>query len=146
MYNAVQRYNKMYNILFFIMSLTSLFSGAQPFILPRIVKQNMKIILNDKPLGNISNDKICNECKYFISDEKHCKLFYSVDLVNGREYDRAINVRKSNNKCGVDGKYFEQNKVLFLRKLGDIISAWYPLIITGSYVILYVFILNYKYK
>jgi hypothetical protein len=132
----------MRNIIFFLVTITSLFSSAQPFIPPRIVNQNKLPNIIETRLS----DKICSECKNFIVNEKKCKLFYKVDLVNGREYDKAIDVRKSNIKCGIDGSYYEKNKFLFIKELQNILSEWYPLIITCSYVILYVFILNYKYK
>ena len=137
----------MRNIFFFIVTLTSLFSSAQPFISPRFVNQNKLSTLSERPKGDIiTHDRICNECKYFIANEKKCKLFYNVDLVDGREYDRAVDVRKSNNKCGIDGIYFKRNKFLFVKEALDILTTWYPLFFTCAYVILYVFILNYKYK
>jgi hypothetical protein len=130
----------MHNIIFFIVTITSLFSSAQPFIPPRIVNKNK--FSNSKQF----QDRICSECKHFIADEKKCGLFYTVDLVDGRQYDKAIEVRKSNNKCGVEGKYYEKNMFILVKKIRDIFYENYPIIITCSYVILYVFILNYKYK
>lgn len=135
----------MRNIIFFLVTITSLFSSAQPFMPPRIIKQK-ETRLSEKPFQDISKDKICNECKYFIKDGRKCKLFYNVDLVEGKEYDRALEVRKSNNKCGVEGVYYKKNKFVFVKKIGDILYENYPIIITCSYVILYFFILNYKYK
>lgn len=135
----------MRNIIFFLVTITSLFSSAQPFMPPRIIKQK-ETQLSEKPFQDISKDKICNECKYFIKDGRKCKLFYNVDLVEGNEYDRALEVRKSNNKCGVEAKYYEKNKFIFVKKIGDTFYENYPIIITCSYLILYLFILNYKYK
>jgi hypothetical protein len=120
-------------------TITSLFSSAQPFIPQRIVKQK-ETQLSERPFQEISKERICSECKYFLKDGKKCKLFYNIDLVEGKEYDKASEVRKSNNKCGRDGKYYAKNKI------GDVIYENYPWILTGSYVILYLFILNYKYK
>lgn len=141
----------MRNIIFFLVTITSLFSSAQPFIPPRIINQNKfpinkETLLSEKPFQDISKDKICNECKYFIKDGRKCKLFYNVDLVEGKEYNRAIELRRSNDKCGVEGKYYEKNKFIFVKKMGDTFYENYPIIITCSYVILYFFILNYKYK
>jgi hypothetical protein len=51
-------------------------------------------------------------------------------------------VRKINNKCGLEGKYYEKNKFIFVNKIGDTFYENYPIIITCSYVILYFFILN----
>jgi len=136
------------NIYFFLVTITSLFSSAQPFVPPRFVNQNKlsRLCERIRPKKDITTERICNECKYFITNEKKCSLFYNVDLVNGIEYDRAVDVRRSNNKCGVDGIYFEKNKFIFVKDILNILSIWYPLIFTCSYVILYVFILNYKYK
>ena len=130
----------MFNILFFLVSITSLFSTTQPFR----VKQTT-FLTKETKLGDIP-DNICNECKYFITDEKKCKLFYTIDLVNGKEYEKASEVRKINSKCGVEGKYYKKNKFIFVKKMGDTFYENYPIIITCSYVILYFFILNYKYK
>jgi hypothetical protein len=140
----------MRNIIFFIVTVTSLFSSAQPFIPPRIAKQNkLSIIkeaqLNEKPLREISNDKICSECKHFITNRKKCVLFYNVDLVDGREYVKATEVRKSNTRCGPEGIYYKKNNFAFVNKMGDILYDNYPIIITGLYVILYLFVMNHKY-
>ena len=139
----------MRNIIFFLVTITSLFSSAQPFIPPRIVKQNKFPInkesqLGDRPFQDISKDKICSECKHFIRDKKQCRLFYNVDLVDGRQYEKASEVRKSNNRCGSEGVYYKKNKFVFVKKIGDILYENYPIIITCSYVILYFFILNHN--
>jgi len=141
----------MHNIIFFLLTITSLFSSAQPFIPPRISKQNKLQIsketqLSERPFPEISNGKICSECKYFITEGKKCELFYNVDLVEGRQYVKASEVRKSNNKCGTEGIYYKKNNFIFVNKMGDILYVNYPIIITCSYVILYLFILNYKYN
>jgi hypothetical protein len=141
----------MHNIIFFLVTITSLFSSAQPFIPPRISKQNKLQIsketqLSEGPFPEISKGKICSECKYFITEGKKCELFYNVDLVEGRQYEKASEVRKSNNKCGRDGIYYKKNNFIFVNKMGDILYVNYPIIITCSYVILYLFILNYKYN
>jgi hypothetical protein len=112
---------------------------------PRIVKQK-EMMLNEKPFQDISKDKICSECKYFIKDGRKCRLFYNVDLVEGKEYEKASEVRKSNNRCGSEGVYYKKNKFIFVKKIGDTFYENYPIIITCSYVILYFFILNYKYN
>jgi len=136
----------MRNIFFFLVTITSLFSSAQPFMPQRIFNKNKETQLSERPFQDISNDRICSDCKYFIKDGKKCKLFYNIDLVEGREYDKASDVRKSNNKCGGEGRYYVKNKFLFVNKMGDTFYENYPIIITCSYIILYLFILNYKYK
>jgi hypothetical protein len=66
----------MFNILFFLVSITSLFSTTQPFRVKQTTFLTKETRLSERP------DNICNECKYFITDEKKCKLFYTIDLVN----------------------------------------------------------------
>lgn len=121
------------NIYFFIITITSLFSSARPFnVYPKIVNKDMRLF--DK-------DKICSECKHFIRDEKKCKLFYTIDLVNGKDYERASELRKLNNICGLDGNYYQKNLFSFVNnKLGDILYNYYPIIVTSLYVILYIII------
>ena len=139
-----------HNIILFLVTVT-LFSSAQPFIPPRIAKQNKlqnskETQLSERPFQEISKGKICSECKHFITGEKKCELFYNIDLVEGRQYEKASEVRKSNNKCGPEGTYYKKNNFIFVNKMGDILYVNYPIIITCSYVILYLFILNYKYN
>jgi len=134
----------MRNIFFFLVTITSLFSSAQPFMPQKIFNKNKESQLSERPFQEISNERICSDCKYFIKDEKKCKLFYNINLVDGKEYDKASEVRKANNKCGGDGRYYAKNKFLFVNKIGDVIYENYPWILTGSYVILYIFVINFK--
>ena len=134
----------MRNIFFFLVTITSLFSSAQPFMPQRIFNKNKESQLSERPFQDISNERICSDCKYFIKDEKKCKLFYNINLVDGKEYDKASEVRKANNKCGEEGRYYAKNKFLFVNKIGDVIYENYPWILTGSYVILYIFVINFK--
>jgi hypothetical protein len=110
----------------------------------KIFNKNKESQLSERPFQEISNERICSDCKYFIKDEKKCKLFYNINLVDGKEYDKASEVRKANNKCGGDGRYYAKNKFLFVNKIGDVIYENYPWILTGSYVILYIFVINFK--
>jgi hypothetical protein len=120
------------NIYFFLITITSLFSSAQTFnVYPKIVNKDMRLF--DK-------NKICSECKNFIRDEKKCGLFYTIDLVKGKEYERASELRKLNNKCGLDGKYYKKNTLLFVNKLGDMFYNYYPIIVTSFYIILYIIV------
>ena len=134
----------MRNIFFFLITITSLFSSTQPFMPQRIFNKNKESQLSERPFQEISNERICSDCKYFIKDGKKCKLFYNINLVDGKEYDKASEVRKANNKCGGDGRYYAKNKFLFVNKIGDVIYENYPWILTGSYVILYIFVINFK--
>jgi hypothetical protein len=43
-----------------------------------------------------NNNKLCNNCKFFISSNKKCKKFN----------DYALNVRHDQKKCGIYAKYF----------------------------------------
>jgi hypothetical protein len=136
------------NILLFLVTLGSLFSSAHPYVPTKLSNpyQNKEMQLNERAFQEISKDKICSECKHFITEGKKCMLFYNVDLVDGRQYVKASEVRKSSIRCGPEGIYYKKNKFIIVKKMGDIFYVNYPIIITCSYVILYLFILNYKYK
>ena len=138
------------NIHLFLVTLGSLFSSAHPYVPTKLSNpyQNKESKLNNRiPNKDTSIDKICSQCKHFNANDKTCKLFYELDLVDGREYEKAIDARRSVNKCGVDGRYYEKDKIIIFKKIGKILlQEWYPLILTGVYVCLYVYIMSYKYK
>lgn len=63
----------------------------------------------------VTQKKICNKCKHFIGNKKTCALFGKQDLINGNnDNDYAVTVRNDNEKCGLDAKYFEENKMNFI--------------------------------
>ena len=63
----------------------------------------------------LNNKKICKDCKYFIGDTKKCQYFYETDLVTGENtYKYAEIMRKYDDECGEDAKYFEINKIKFI--------------------------------
>jgi len=55
--------------------------------------------------------KLCKDCKYFIAHKKECALFIeNTDLIYGNnDYNYANTVRKNEDKCGEEAKYFEEN-------------------------------------
>lgn len=75
-----------------------------------------------------ANANLCVNCTHFIrhpesqfsnSQSKventlsRCKLFGEMNIISGElEYDYAIIVRTSDNKCGNSGKYFENKEPL----------------------------------
>ena len=135
------------SIVFFLVTMSSLFSSAQPYISTKLANRRKKYELNDRiPKTDPSNDKICCNCKNFVAKDRTCKLFYELNLVEGREYDMAIEARRNKNKCGVEGDYYEKDHFIIFKKLGNVFVDWYPIIFTGLYVILYVFILSYKHN
>jgi hypothetical protein len=63
---------------------------------------------------------VCIQCKHFenpfLQDPKFgkCLKFGKKDLLTGKiEYDYADLVRKYNDKCGVNGTFFEKKKFFF---------------------------------
>jgi len=135
------------SIIFFLVTMSSLFSSAQPFIPARLANQGKKYTLNDRiPNNDPSTDKICSKCKNFNAYDKTCKLFYGLNLVDGREYDRAIDARRNENKCGVKGEYYIKDIFFPIKKLGGVLVDWYIIIVTGGYVFLYIYFMSYKDK
>ena len=58
----------------------------------------------------IPTSKICNDCKYFIANDRKCSKFGEVNIITGKEiYEKAIDMRENNSKCGKDAQYFEKN-------------------------------------
>jgi hypothetical protein len=58
----------------------------------------------------ITTSKICNDCKYFIANDRKCAKFGEVNIITGKEiYEKAIDMRENNSKCGKDAQYFEKN-------------------------------------
>ena len=56
------------------------------------------------------NKKICADCKSFISNNNECSKFGKINIITGDyEYEKAINVRIDEKKCGNDGIFFEKN-------------------------------------
>lgn len=63
----------------------------------------------------LNNKKICKDCKYYIGDVKKCKYLYEIDLVTGKKTHKYAEImRKYDDECGVDAKYFEINKIKFI--------------------------------
>jgi hypothetical protein len=63
----------------------------------------------------LNNKKICKDCKYFIGDTKKCQFFSETNLVTGEKtYKYAEIMRKYDDECGEDGKYFVINKIKFI--------------------------------
>ena len=58
----------------------------------------------------VTTKKICNDCKYFIANDRKCSKFGEVNIITGKEtYEKALDIRENDNKCGEDAKYFEKN-------------------------------------
>ena len=61
------------------------------------------------------NKKLCVNCKFFISNNNECSKFGTIDIITGKhDYDKAINIRQDEYKCGDDGIFFEENYIRFI--------------------------------
>ena len=49
--------------------------------------------------------KICADCKFFNLNKKECVIFAEVS----GDYEKAIDVRKDDEKCGKEAIFFEKN-------------------------------------
>lgn len=78
-------------------------------------KNKNKKMLKVSPVNPLPERlKFCNNCKHCgvkmtpLRNEIKCKLYYTLDLVNGeKKYENAHDVRQDDQKCGKDAKYFE---------------------------------------
>jgi len=134
----------MRSILFFLVTLSSLFTSAHPYVLPRI-NINKKI---DLPEVQKSEDdglnKFCVDCKNYDKSESTCKLFYDIDFVQGKEYKKAREMRRVNDKCGIDGRFYQKNPFSRLKNLSTDVYDFYPWIVTFLYSICVIYIINHK--
>ena len=90
----------------------------------------------------LSNEKLCKDCKYFIGDTNKCKYFYETNLVNGEKtYKYAEIMRKYNDECGKDAKYFEINKNKILTVPYYFLKSNWSLIIVSLFTCLYCYAL-----
>jgi len=141
----------MRGILFFLFTLTSLFTSAQPYVLPRIninKNRDLKDIMPlSLPVVQASEDgmnKFCVNCKNYDKSDATCKLFYDIDFVNGKEYKKAREMRRVNDKCGIDGRFYQKNPFSVFKNLSTDIYDIYPWIVTVLYSICAIYIINHK--
>jgi hypothetical protein len=58
----------------------------------------------------LKSQKTCNDCKFFIQFSQKCEKFpKNTRFLRIKNYEYAISMRNDKNKCGYDGKYFQQN-------------------------------------
>jgi len=61
------------------------------------------------------NKLICSNCKFFIPTNNECSNFGEIDIItNDYNYEKAMNVRKDDNKCGEDAIFFKPNYFKFI--------------------------------
>jgi hypothetical protein len=61
------------------------------------------------------NKLICANCKFFIPNKNECSKFGSIDIITNKcNYEKAIIVRKDDNKCGEDAIFFKTNYFKFI--------------------------------
>lgn len=95
----------------------------------------------------LNNKKICKDCKYFIGDTKKCQYFSETNLVTGEKtYKYAEIMRKYDDECGEDAKYFEINKIKFITVPYYFLKDYWSLIIASIGTILYVLSIYFNTK
>jgi hypothetical protein len=110
---------RLLNLLFFI---------TLPTIYARRLFSNIK--------SNIKNVEkpICMKCKHYItesynvfsSSNNKCCIFGAKDIHNGDiRYDYVSECRKDEEKCGIDGTYFEKQNNIYFKKLKHNLSRNY---------------------
>lgn len=141
----------MRGILFFLFKVTLLFTSAHSYVLPKLninknrdLKDIMPLSLPEVQKSEDGMNKFCVECKNYDSRDGTCKLFYSIDFVNGNEYKKARDMRKVKDKCGIDGRFYQKNPFSVFKNLSTDLYDWYPVFITLCYTIVAVYIINRK--
>jgi hypothetical protein len=141
----------MFSILFFLVTVTSLFTSAQPYILPKLdfnKNRDLKDIMSPSlPVVQASDDginKFCVDCKNYDSRDKTCKLFYDIDFVHGKEYRKAREMRRVNDKCGMDGRFYQKNPFSIFKNLSTDLYDIYPWIVTFLYGMYAIYLINHK--
>ena len=89
----------------------------------------------------LNNKKICKDCKYYIGDAQKCKYFSDINLVTGEKtYKYAELMRRYDDKCSEDAKYFEINKIKFITVPYYFWINYWQLSLTGIFTCLYIYI------
>ena len=61
------------------------------------------------------NKPICANCKFFIPTNNECSKFGTIDIVSNKcNYEKAMNVRKDDTKCGDEAVFFKRNYFKFI--------------------------------
>ena len=110
----------------------------------------MPIIYSDKIIKNIYIPS-CRNCVHykpyhstsdFISTFNKCHKFPNKNIITNKiYYDSTFTVRNDENKCGNEGKYFEQNKNIQFKIFTHKIISIIPSVLLVSLIIL-TFIIN----
>ena len=97
-------------------------------------------------LINIQNKKICANCKFFIEEEKQCRIFGEVDIITGvHDYYPAIKARSDEDKCGEYAIFFKKNNFKFITLPAKyILNNWLLLLtISGQITIILACVVNF---
>jgi hypothetical protein len=103
-----------------------------PFLAIPIFKNTR---MNTRLFSSITNlDKpSCVTCKFYKPEEytrfesisSKCSLYGNKNIHTGEiEYSYAIECRKNETLCGQEGKLYEENKLLYISKLGHHFSKY----------------------
>lgn len=67
----------------------------------------MTLVLPFSPTTEITSYPLCKNCHHMILNEQQCKLYGHVNVINGEcSYLSCSVVRKKQEMCGYDGKFF----------------------------------------
>lgn len=91
-------------------------------------------------LIDIQNKKICADCKFFIVNKNECSKFGDVNIITGdHNYEKAIDVRYDETKCGEDAIFFKKNHFKFLiEPYKYAMNNGIQLFVISSYTILWI--------
>ena len=78
---------------------------------------------NSQPIIKNGNFNVCKNCAFFKTDMLNieiygrCHKFGDKDIITSKiKYDFAYACREDEKKCGIEGRYFEENKYPYLTR------------------------------
>lgn len=103
-------------------------------------------IVSGSPIIKNSNIPTCRNCIYykpdfysneFTSSYNDCKKFGEKNIISNKiEFESADSCRRDESKCGVNGKYFEEEKNINLKVLKHKIISGLPNTLLISLIII----------
>ena len=107
------------------------------FLLPFLfVKNTTSEMIRNKNVPSCINCKFSN--KGFLNSYTflHCKKFGEKNIVTDKvNYDFADSCRNDEKKCGIEGKYYEEDKYLLMKRIN------YSESIFVSFICFYIFVM-----
>jgi hypothetical protein len=111
--------------------------------------------INGTPIIKNNHIPACKNCKFFTpmqyndfdSDMNRCEKFGEKDIITGKiEYDFVSSCRKDEDKCGLDGKLFEEEVNLDIKKIKHTLQHHSGIVYLGFLILSYLSFMNFIRK